>query len=250
MGLHAVSFARGSAGARTLPLASWLTLWAAVFFVVSRAANARAAHGRQREAFNDQDRTAPLSVDVSSRSGHDNDSLQGDAAPVARYGHCAAVLDGRMYVLGGAPINGSLSGELWSFTPSLSSGSWTQVSTRGQAPPPIEGNPHWASLNPPHSPQRETYALSGAMIRATFVHFMAACDPASVDWCNLRNLVQPLSKASCICSQQPRKRPHVHSVPARVSCTLWNAPRAFVDTDHFCVVVLTCVWLHLLLTLV
>jgi hypothetical protein len=144
MGLHAVSFARGSAGARTLPLASWLTLWAAVFFDVTRAANARAAHGRRREAFNDQDRTAPLSVDVSSHSGHrlhlhDNDSLQGDAAPVARYGHCAAVLDGRMYMLGGAPINGSLSNELWLFTPSPSSGSWSRVSTRGHAPPPIEG---------------------------------------------------------------------------------------------------------------
>jgi hypothetical protein len=178
MRLHAVSFARGSAGARTLPLASWLTLWAAVFFDVSRAANARAAHGRPREAFNDQDRTAPLSVDVSSRSGrhlhlHNNDSLQGDAAPVARYGQCVAVLDGRMYVLGGAPINGSLSGELWSFTPSPSSGSWSRVSTRGQAPPPIEGNPHWASLNPPHSPQREAYALSGAMIRATLCNCQA-----------------------------------------------------------------------------
>lgn len=60
------------------------------------------------------------------------------ATPAPRYGHCAAVVDGVMYMIGGAPLSGGLSGEVWMF--SHGNASWKRVVPRGEGPQPIEGD--------------------------------------------------------------------------------------------------------------
>ena len=57
--------------------------------------------------------------------------------PAPRYGHCAAVVDGVMYMIGGAPLAGGLSGEVWAFL--HGNASWKRLTPRGEGPQPIEG---------------------------------------------------------------------------------------------------------------
>eukprot|EP00035_Acanthoeca_spectabilis_P007016 m.131566 g.131566 ORF g.131566 m.131566 type:complete len:137 (-) comp13760_c0_seq2:2361-2771(-) len=59
--------------------------------------------------------------------------------PEPRYGHCAFVVNGTMFVLGGETAGGVLSAELWAFSLRGDSEGWSRVAAYGTAPPPIVG---------------------------------------------------------------------------------------------------------------